>query len=211
MEGDYKKALERARQAIIDCGSNAGRKEMIYGIFPELREWGETEVADEKIRKAIINVFATHKDYEIFFGVSVEDILAYLEKQKPAEWREEDEGLIDLAVAAVEDFYDKKNPIRVEIIKFLKFLRPQPKQEWSEEDEDRMNSIVNWLAANGSKKFSGFKAFELLDWIKSLRSKPHWKPSEEQMWALDVALENSYHKDDRAALESLRTDLKKLI
>lgn len=36
---------------------------------------------DEKIRKALINVFATHKDYEMFFGVSVKDILAWLEKQ----------------------------------------------------------------------------------------------------------------------------------
>ena len=37
-------------------------------------------------------------------------------------WSEEDKGLIDLAVAAVEDFYDGKNPIRVEIINFLKSL-----------------------------------------------------------------------------------------
>ena len=45
-------------------------------MFPELKEsW------DERIRKAIINVFASHADYEIFFGASVEDILAWLEKQ----------------------------------------------------------------------------------------------------------------------------------
>lgn len=37
---------------------------------------------DEEIRKALINVFATHKDYEVFFGVSVEDIRAWLEKQE---------------------------------------------------------------------------------------------------------------------------------
>ena len=46
-------------------------------IFPELRE-----SEDERIRKAIINVFASHKDYEVFFGVSVKDILAWLEKQE---------------------------------------------------------------------------------------------------------------------------------
>lgn len=51
MANNYNDALERAKQAIIDCGSNASRKEMIYSIFPELREWGEAEaarVADEK-------------------------------------------------------------------------------------------------------------------------------------------------------------------
>ena len=56
METHYNDALEKAKQAIIDCGSNAGRKEMIYGIFPELREWGEAEAAsatDEKIRKEL--------------------------------------------------------------------------------------------------------------------------------------------------------------
>jgi len=36
---------------------------------------------DEEIRKALINIFTTHKDYEIFFGVSVENIIAWLEKQ----------------------------------------------------------------------------------------------------------------------------------
>lgn len=45
--------------------------------FPELRKSD-----DENIRKALINVFATHKDYEMFFGVSVEDIVAWLEKQQ---------------------------------------------------------------------------------------------------------------------------------
>lgn len=44
--------------------------------FPEL-----IESKDEEIRKALTNVFATHKDYEMFFGVSVEDIRALLEKQ----------------------------------------------------------------------------------------------------------------------------------
>lgn len=39
------------------------------------------ESEDEKIRKAIINVFATHKDYEVFFGVSVKDIITWLKKQ----------------------------------------------------------------------------------------------------------------------------------
>ena len=44
--------------------------------FPELRKSN-----DEEIRKALINVFTTHKDYEMFFGVSVEDILDWLERK----------------------------------------------------------------------------------------------------------------------------------
>ena len=55
---------------------NLGLLEFIENNFPEL-----AESDDERIRKAIINVFASHKDYEVFFGASVEDIFAWLEKQ----------------------------------------------------------------------------------------------------------------------------------
>ena len=53
---------------------------------------------DEEIRKALINVFTTHKDYEVFFGVSVEDIRAWLEKQgeqeKPQVYKTDDGEVI---------------------------------------------------------------------------------------------------------------------
>jgi hypothetical protein len=58
--------------------------------------------------------------------------LKSLRPQPKQGWSKENEGLIDLAVAAVEDFYDKKNPIRVEIINFLHSLRPQPHWKPSE-------------------------------------------------------------------------------
>ena len=70
--------------------SNISEVRLAEEMFPELKE-----SEDERIRKAIINVFATHKDYEIFFGVSVEDILAWLEKQDKSSskvhyWTEEE-------------------------------------------------------------------------------------------------------------------------
>jgi len=76
----YDEALERARiwqNNLYDTNDKDYADELNY-IFPELKE----EPEDEKIRKALINVFATHKDYEMFFGVSVEDIRTWLEKQK---------------------------------------------------------------------------------------------------------------------------------
>jgi len=72
--------LERARiwqNNLYDTNDKDYADELNY-IFPELKE----EPEDERIRKALINVFATHKDYEMFFGVSVEDIRTWLEKQK---------------------------------------------------------------------------------------------------------------------------------
>ena len=110
MANNYNDALERAKQAIIDCGSNASRKEMIYGIFPELRE-----SEDERIRKALIKLLNEGKDlicWAEMNGYNLKDAIAYLEKQKEQhleainseggsseipnnQWSEEDKAKLD--------------------------------------------------------------------------------------------------------------------
>lgn len=70
----YDEALERARK--IHNEQKAQPFDVMLKVFPKLKE-----NEDDEIRKALINVFATHKNYEVFFGVSVEDIIAWLEKQ----------------------------------------------------------------------------------------------------------------------------------
>ncbi len=72
------KAYDEALKAAIAAHKDEDRhlKATLERIFPELKE-----SEDERIRKALINVFASHKGYENFYGVSVEDILAWLEKQ----------------------------------------------------------------------------------------------------------------------------------
>ncbi|MCR5578625.1 MAG: hypothetical protein K6F74_05365 [Prevotella sp.] len=78
---DYKKKysdlIERLRKAMDDDSVNDDRYCcVIKDIVPELEE-----PDDERIRKAIVDVFKTHCDYEVYFGVSVTDILAWLEKK----------------------------------------------------------------------------------------------------------------------------------
>ena len=72
------KAYDEALKLMRDCVPDEDGLVHVRpsDIFPELKE-----SKDEEIRKALINVFATHKDYEVFFGVSVDDIVAWLEKQ----------------------------------------------------------------------------------------------------------------------------------
>lgn len=112
MANNYNDALERAKQAIIDCGSNASRREMIYGIFPELREWGEVEaarVADEKIRVELTDYFRT-SHCDTIRGIPMTKVLAWFEKQKEQksaspqggsseipnnQWSEEDKRMLD--------------------------------------------------------------------------------------------------------------------
>ena len=133
-----------------------------------------------------------------------------------SEWSEEDEYTLGDAITAVDmmltDSFQDSHPNLFKALliakDFLKSLPERfnlpPKQEWNEEDKHKLQQAINTLDNCGYTV--------LVNWFKSLPERfnlqPNWKPSEEQMWALDVALENFYHKDDRAALESLRTDLK---
>ena len=80
-EKKYKEALEMATKLHSET-EYVCEMEMLEQIFPELKE-----SEDERIRKALINVFSTHQGYEVFFGVSVEDILAWLEKQGKTSWK----------------------------------------------------------------------------------------------------------------------------
>ena len=122
MANNYNDALERARQAIIDCGSNASRKEMIYSIFPELREWGEAEaarVAGERIRVELTDYFRT-SHCDTIRGIPMTKVLAWFEKQKehkPVEWNEKDKEMIEeiidvLPTLAAADFHEIEGWLR---------------------------------------------------------------------------------------------------
>ena len=78
---DYKNVLEGVVNIINTAEtSDIGFANICTYIGENCPELQESQ--DERIRKALINVFATHKDYEMFFGVSVEDIIAWLESIK---------------------------------------------------------------------------------------------------------------------------------
>lgn len=80
---------------------------------------------------------------------------------------------------------------------------------WSEEDENMWLQIINELEAiksNSSTIFEKNIAQDKIDWLKSLKPQPHWKPSEKQMEELArITRGNSYPH-----LSSLYNELKKL-
>ena len=84
---------------------------------------------------------------------------------KPAEWNEEDIKKIR-SEEYTKGFNDAAFGGKV--------------KEWSEEDENNLHRVIRVLEDNDSD----WK--ELSDWLKSLR--PSWKPSEEQMKALQNAV-----------------------
>jgi hypothetical protein len=131
---------------------------------------------------------------------------------KPAEWSEEDDrirrNLMSLLYnmrgdRITEETFQKYYPW----IKSLpERFNLQPKQEWSEEDETKLGSLICYF--EGDALYYSTK--DMVHWLKSLRPQPHWKPSKEQMEALERAIVKMHTTNDIGILAELRDNLKKL-
>ena len=91
-----------------------------------------------------------------------------------------------------------------------------PKAEWSEEDADMLNCCISSIEEAKENRYAyketdGDTSYDReIDWLKSLR--PSWKPSEEEMKALDVACSGKlwYGEIYLNGLRRIREQLKKL-
>ena len=92
----------------------------------------------------------------------------------------------------------------------VKVVEPKP-AEWSEEDDQLIGFIFDLLNSLVWRKDWAMDKKECLERLKSLRSKPHWKPSEEQMKALKDASDREFFGGYGATLRVLYRDLEKLI
>ena len=221
------------------------------------QEWSEE---DERIRRIMIDHFKNQPEQYTFGGLTNDEVVAYLERQKPMETLEipagdvvpaeedapfdEDEFLEnelsaflqnydkeyddDAAVSDVaKHFYEvgkkqkEQKPIElpksedygidglyaaVDIlqktlgevdgyqtddgilehkcaISAVKELYEQKPAEWSEEDERLLTKLMTFVDIECFDRECNGQ--EVIDWLKSFRPQPHWKPSEEQMDILD--------------------------
>jgi len=152
----------------------------------------------------------------------------WLENQK--KWKEEDsltkderEFLTDEITAFLCNYdreFDGDDPVPSDVAEHFYLLGKKAQQpaEWSEEDETYLQDAL--LCIEQAEKVAKDKGdmgacWSARRWLKSLR--PHWKPSDEQMEALQVFLEHGCAAPDREALlaekhlESLYNDLQKLL
>ena len=124
--------------------------------------------------------------------------------QPKLEWSEEDEVKINRIVACLENLNVADNDILLKDVDWLKSLRPQPKQEWSQNDIE----MVDWLIRSCEKEHeelcndkyghqdivSDLKrdCRKKWDWLESLKNrvipKNQWKPSDEQIKAIQTAI-----------------------
>lgn len=234
-EKKYNEALERAKELLLGNEHSNTIRSYFEHIFPELRE---SEDFDEKVRKWLVGYFSSIKD-TVWINrntITCEQILSWLEEQKDKNCLACDQHLkgyiagrkvteeekqkepkppvdVDPCDASCDAYYQRGLNKGYEL--GLEAGRKEQKPvEWSEEDEkmkERLITRLNWITYNtrtdGTSPNITF--FDEIDWLKSLR--PGWKPTEEQMEALNYAIAERDGGKRLEGLYALRTDLKKLI
>jgi len=138
-----------------------------------------------------------HNVSRVIIEETAKEVRGILKKeQKPAEWSEEDERIVNNIVSVLGQYIDYKSvsgtgsgyatPRYTKEIDWLKSLRRQPKQELSEDVKKTLDEVSHILVGLNYKQIAkDYKqAIE-----KLLYSRPSWKPSEEQMDALCYALQ----------------------
>ena len=208
---ERKEAIEIIKKNYPDSSFTMLR-EALETLIPELKE-----SEGERIIQYFKDLAPFDKADELYekYGFSHKDAIAWLEKrgeQKPA-WSDEDEEHIMAIDVAVNRCLGKwhccgeKCPIS-EHNPWLKSLKdrvqPQPKQEWSEEDEKMLRTIIS----DGIRGAEFDKA--QIDWLKFLKDRYAWKPSDKQMKQLGWVAEQNKDNMIGEELMTLYQDLKKL-
>ena len=126
--------------------------------------------------------------------------------QPKQEWSEDDSWMLNVCCNAIDSY---KEPVDKYLVKkWLKSLKPQQKQEWSVQDEAFLGDAI-YAAKNTYSEKCGQE--ELIDWLKSFKPN-HWKPSDEQMEALNAinTVGELSYVEQGDLLVKLYQDLKKL-
>ena len=173
---------------------------------------------DEKIRKALIEYFNEQCDMSDWNGVYGYQVVAWLEKQGTSYTKRDVDDAFVEGMALAKNELDKQGEQRSVGEEIVEVLRTeyekgradafaQMQKEWSEEDDWMKTKIIKVLL--GSETFlTSEETNECIDWLKSLRQRYTWKPSDEQMEALFVLLPTVSYGRNPAF--SLYNDLKKL-
>jgi hypothetical protein len=182
----------------------------------EQKPWSEE---DDAIRNDLINYFRgsaleTPEKEVINFLESLKDRIVPQSKQV---WSEEDEQWWKV-IAQTELTEAAKDWIRTLIDR----ATLQPKQVWSEEDKKMHDFALRAIGLckqyainnqiNGYSKLPDTpqKYEELYQWLKSLKERYTWKPSDEQLKALKEIIDVGHFTSYPNALETLYEQLKKL-
>ena len=189
------------------------------------QEWSEEDMKMIGTLVAIFEVNNPDSFYKVnpigttdMQGIHSSEIVKWLktlkdrvQPQPKQEWSEEEVEIIDWLVVSFDSLKIPTNTFYLSKVRpFLISLRNKIQpiiNEWSEEDEDIIEEIEAIIDAYVLEE-NNPKA--LIDWLKSLKDRYTWKPSEVQIEALESATENFAYSEYQDCLRELEEQLKKL-
>lgn len=118
----------------------------------------------ESLEEAVTHQMEDDGDVDDFVRKGLDDVVLkyaklgaeWQKEQKPAEWSEEDEAFLRVAIAICNRYSHK------DIADWLKSLRPQPHWKPSEEQMDALKETAEW------KKYSNPQLFSLYEDLQKL-------------------------------------------
>lgn len=127
-------------------------------------------------------------------------------EQKSTEWHREDEQNLNVCLGYIPDEFLRR---WLKDVVHEKYDKPT----WSEEDEKRIESVIEHLENSISDTPSSLRPYvrKDIDWLKSLKERYTWKPSESDILLLErIANGKSNPQDFQASLGGLIGQLRKL-
>lgn len=209
---DYKEKLEKAKE--LYPTANADQRYVLECLFPEL-----AESEDERIRKALIKYYSFDKDggSHALDNITPKQIIAWLEKQGESYAKKDVDDAYLKGVCDTKQELEKQGENKQNLANSAKTCKKSQrmisaeakealydKPTWSEEDDEMLDGIILRCEKYGHQ--------EQINWLKSLKERHAWKPTEEQMRALhDMNLTgNISYVGQAQVLIELYNDLKKL-
>jgi hypothetical protein len=192
----YDEAIERAKNTIEVNKTIPDIVECVESLFPEL-----AELEDEKTIKELLQIAKESEDsfYMVMTPNKRERIIAWLEKQErkhaDSYCQENCKGFQETGKCFADGECKAKR-------------EAEQKTAWSEEDKQMLQNILECLRHGWRKLPTDILKYE--NWLKSLRPKSQWKPSEEQLKSLKEVIDVGHFTSYPNALEILYEQLKKL-
>ena len=119
------------------------------------------------------------------------------------------------------DYEEYKRKALEPIVSYIESVMASYSKEELEariKDEKMLNRCISKMTRTAPFKekagvviYKSVQDKDSVAWPKSLRPRPHWRPNEEQMMALQTAVADSLGKDYHSQLSLLEFDLRKLM
>lgn len=166
-------------------------------------------------QKAIAYDEAIERAKELL-GIGLKDtrdkrvVLSFFPELKESEDERIRKELLDFCKNRAE--YYSNDPKYKNISAWIAWLEKQSEQKpaWSEEDNKWIESLIQTFEDGYFEGFNQLKSYGVIDWLKSLKERNTWKPSDKQIIALRWVLNNIPYNKHKEEISGLLDQIKDL-